>query len=123
MAGSSGGCTCPLPGHGSVGVALPLARQYGCASAYGRLGSVLSASSAPLTPLATVSLLEGDRSVPLLSWPQGHTEEQRGEALKQITEAGVLPEDHGRLGIGAEGASWQGLDWAEATMTGCMWVK
>src|SRR4029450_885913 len=88
MAGSSGGCTCQLPGHGPVGVALPLARQYGCASAYGWLGSVLSASSAPLTPLATVSLLEGDRSVPLLSWPQGHTEEQRGEALKQITEAG-----------------------------------
>ena len=40
------------------------------------------------------------------SWPQGQNEEQLGDALKQVKEAGVMPEDQVRLGVGCDGASW-----------------
>ncbi len=48
----------------------------------------------------------GDRIVHLLSWHQVQTEEQLGEALKQIKEAGVIPADQVRLCVVADGASW-----------------
>jgi hypothetical protein len=51
-------------------------------------------------------LRDGDRIVHLLSWHHVQTEEQRGEALAQVQKAGVLPEDHGRLWVVAEGAEW-----------------
>ena len=51
-------------------------------------------------------LLDGDRIVHLLSWHQVQTEEQLGEALKQIKVAGVIPEDQVRLCVVADGASW-----------------
>ncbi len=42
-------------------------------------------------------LMDGDRIVHLLSWHQVHNEAQLGEALKQVQEAGVMPEDSVRL--------------------------
>jgi len=52
------------------------------------------------------SLLDGERIVHLLSWHQVQTEEQLGEALVQVNKAGLMPEDHGRLCVVAEGAEW-----------------
>ena len=52
--------------------------------------------------------LAGDRSVPRLRWPQGQTEEQRGEALAQLKKAGGIPADHVRLCGVADGAEWIG---------------
>jgi hypothetical protein len=44
-----------------------------------------------------VYLLDGDRIVHLLSWHQVQTEEQLGEALRQVKNAGVIPEGQVRL--------------------------
>ena len=52
-------------------------------------------------------LMDGDRIVHLLSWHQGHNEEQRGEALQQVKKAGVIPEDQVRLCVVADGAPWR----------------
>ena len=52
------------------------------------------------------SLLDGDRIVHLLSWHQGQNEAQLGEALKQIKDAGVIPEEQVRLCVVSEGAEW-----------------
>ena len=49
-------------------------------------------------------LLDGDHIVHLLSWHQVHNEEQLGEALKQVKEAGVIPEEQGRLCVVCDGA-------------------
>jgi hypothetical protein len=99
-------------------------------------------------------LLDGERIIHLLSWHQVQNEEQLGEALKQVKQAGLIPEDSVRLCVVADGAEWiwqhvqalfpqacqvldyyhcaqyvhnvakaqygaslQGLEWAEATMT------
>jgi hypothetical protein len=51
-------------------------------------------------------LLDGDRIVHLLSWHQVQTEEQLGEALRQVKNAGVIPEGHVRLCVVADGAEW-----------------
>jgi Uncharacterised protein family (UPF0236) len=51
-------------------------------------------------------LLDGDRMVHLLSWHQVQTEEQLGEALAQVKKAGLIPEDHVRLCVVADGAEW-----------------
>jgi hypothetical protein len=51
-------------------------------------------------------LLDGERIVHVLSWHQVHNEEQLGEALKQIKEAGVLPEEQVRLCVVCDGAEW-----------------
>jgi len=51
-------------------------------------------------------LMDGERIVHVLSWHQVQTEDQLGEALKQIKEAGVIPEDQVRLCVVADGASW-----------------
>lgn len=51
-------------------------------------------------------LLDGDRIVHLLSWHQVQTEEQLGEALAQVKKAGMIPEDHVRLCVIADGAPW-----------------
>jgi hypothetical protein len=55
-----------------------------------------------------VYLLEGERIVHLLSWHQVQTEEQLGEALQQIKNAGVIPEGQVRLCVVADGAEWIG---------------
>ena len=51
-------------------------------------------------------LLDGDRIVHLLSWHQVQTEEQLGEALQQVKDAGVIPEEKVRLCVVADGAEW-----------------
>jgi hypothetical protein len=51
-------------------------------------------------------LLDGERIVHVLSWHQVQNEEQLGEALKQIKEAGVLPEEQVRLCVVCDGAEW-----------------
>ena len=53
-------------------------------------------------------LLEGDRIVHLLRGHQVHNAEQLGEALKQIKEAGVIPEEQVRLCVVCDGAAWIG---------------
>jgi hypothetical protein len=54
------------------------------------------------------SLLDGERIVHGLSGPQVQNEEQLGEALKQVKEAGVIPEEQGRLCVVCDGAAWIG---------------
>jgi hypothetical protein len=51
-------------------------------------------------------LLDGARIVHVLSWHQVQNEEQLGEALKQIKEAGVMPEEQVRLCVVCDGAEW-----------------
>jgi hypothetical protein len=51
-------------------------------------------------------LLDGERIVHVLSWHQVHNEEQLGEALKQIKEAGLIPEEQVRLCVVCDGAEW-----------------
>jgi len=51
-------------------------------------------------------LLAGERIIHLLSWHQVQDEEQLGEALKQIKEAGLIPEEQVRLCVVCDGAEW-----------------
>jgi uncharacterized protein UPF0236 len=51
-------------------------------------------------------LLDGDRLVHLLSWHQVQTEEQLGEALREVKAARLLPEETVRLCVVADGAEW-----------------
>ena len=52
------------------------------------------------------SLLDGERIVHVLSWHQVQNEEQLGEALQEIKEAGLIPEDQVRRGVICDGAEW-----------------
>jgi hypothetical protein len=54
------------------------------------------------------SLRDGERLVHGRSGPQGQNEEQRGEARKQVKEAGVMPEEQVRLCVVWDGAGWIG---------------
>ena len=51
-------------------------------------------------------LMDGDRIVHVLSWHQVQNEEQLGAALKQIKEAGMIPEEQVRLCVVCDGAEW-----------------
>jgi len=51
-------------------------------------------------------LMDGERIVHLLSWHQVQNERELGEALKQVKEAGLIPEDQVRLCVVADGAPW-----------------
>ena len=51
-------------------------------------------------------LLAGERIVHGLSWHQVQNEEQLGEALKQVQEAGLIPEEQVRLCVVCDGAEW-----------------
>jgi uncharacterized protein UPF0236 len=51
-------------------------------------------------------LLDGEHIVHLLSWHQVQNEEQLGEALKQIKEADLIPEEQVRLCVVCDGAEW-----------------
>ncbi len=53
-----------------------------------------------------VFLLDEDRIVHLVSWHQIQTEEELGQALQQLKEAGLIPEDQVRLCVVADGAPW-----------------
>ena len=51
-------------------------------------------------------LINDERIVHVLSWHQVQNEEQLGEALTQVKEAGVIPEEQVRLCVVCDGASW-----------------
>lgn len=51
-------------------------------------------------------LIADDRIVQVLSWHQVQTDEETAEALRQITAAGLIPEDRVRLCVIADGARW-----------------
>ena len=51
-------------------------------------------------------LIDGERLVHLLSWHQIQNETELGEALKEVKEAGLIPEDRVRLCVICDGASW-----------------
>jgi len=51
-------------------------------------------------------LMDGDRIVHVLSWHQVQNEAQLGEALKQVKETGVIPEEQVRLCVVCDGAEW-----------------
>jgi hypothetical protein len=52
------------------------------------------------------SLLDGDRIVHVLSWHQVQKEQDLGEALQQVKDAGVIPEEAVRLCVVCDGAEW-----------------
>jgi Uncharacterised protein family (UPF0236) len=51
-------------------------------------------------------LLDGERIIHLLSWHQVQSEGDVGEALRQVKEAGVIPEEKVRLCVVSDGAEW-----------------
>jgi hypothetical protein len=51
-------------------------------------------------------LIDGDRIVHLISWHQIQNEAELGEALKEVKEANLIPEDRVRLCVVCDGASW-----------------
>jgi hypothetical protein len=51
-------------------------------------------------------LVDKERIVQVLSWHQVQTDEQLGEALRLVKEAGLIPEEKVRLGIIGDGAKW-----------------
>jgi hypothetical protein len=51
-------------------------------------------------------LVDKERIVQVLSWHQIQTDEQLGEALRQVKEARLIPEEKVRLGIIGDGAKW-----------------
>jgi hypothetical protein len=51
-------------------------------------------------------LLDGERIVHVLSWHQGQNEHDLGAALRQGKEAGLIPQDKGRLCVVCDGAEW-----------------
>jgi Uncharacterised protein family (UPF0236) len=51
-------------------------------------------------------LLDGERIVHVLSWHQVCHEEDVGEALQQLQDAGVIPEETVRLCVVGDGAEW-----------------
>lgn len=53
------------------------------------------------------SLLDGERIVHVLSWHQVQNEQALGEALPQVKDAGLIPEDAVRLCVVCAGAEWR----------------
>ncbi len=51
-------------------------------------------------------LLDGDRIVHVLSWHQVQNEHDLGEALKQVKDAGLIPDETVRLCVVCDGAGW-----------------
>ena len=51
-------------------------------------------------------LLDGERIVQVLSWHQVQNEQDLGEALQQVKDAGVIPEEAVRLCVVCDGAEW-----------------
>jgi hypothetical protein len=51
-------------------------------------------------------LLDGERIVHVLSWHQVYTEQELGEALQQVKDARLIPEETVRLCVICDGAEW-----------------
>jgi hypothetical protein len=52
-------------------------------------------------------LLDGERIVPVLSWHQIQNEHELGEAVQQVKDAGLIPEEAVRLCVVCDGAEWR----------------
>jgi hypothetical protein len=55
-----------------------------------------------------LALMAGARIGHVLSWHQVQNEAQLGEALQQVKDAGVIPDEKGRLCVVGAGAAWLG---------------
>ena len=53
-------------------------------------------------------LLDGERLVHVLSWHQVYSEDDLGQALQQVKDAGLIPEETVRLCVIGDGAEWLG---------------
>jgi Uncharacterised protein family (UPF0236) len=51
-------------------------------------------------------LLDGERIVHVLSWHQVSNEQDLGEAVRQVKDAGLIPEETVRLCVVCDGAEW-----------------
>jgi hypothetical protein len=51
-------------------------------------------------------LVDGERIVQVMSWHQIYSEQELGEALRQVKEAGLIPEETVRLCVICDGAEW-----------------
>jgi hypothetical protein len=51
-------------------------------------------------------LLDGERIIHVLSWHQVYKEQGLGDALQQVKDAGVIPEETVRLCVVCDGAEW-----------------
>ena len=51
-------------------------------------------------------LLDGERIVHVLSWHQVYNEQELGEALQQVKDAPLIPEETVRLCVIGDGAEW-----------------
>ena len=51
-------------------------------------------------------LMDGERIVHVLSWHQVHNEHELGDALRQVKDAGLIPEDTVRLCVVCDGSEW-----------------
>jgi Uncharacterised protein family (UPF0236) len=51
-------------------------------------------------------LLDGERIVHVLSWHQVYSDDEVGKALRQVKDAGLIPEDTVRLCVIGDGAAW-----------------
>ena len=51
-------------------------------------------------------LMDGERIVHVLSWHKVQNEQELGDALRQLKEAGLIPEDTVRLCVVCDGAEW-----------------
>src|SRR5262249_35595537 len=51
-------------------------------------------------------LLDGERIVQVLSWPQVQNERDLGKALQQVKDARFIPEEAVRLCVVCDGAEW-----------------
>jgi len=51
-------------------------------------------------------LVDGERIVHLLSWHQVQSDKELAKALRQVKEAGLIPEEKVRLCVIADGAKW-----------------
>jgi hypothetical protein len=51
-------------------------------------------------------LLDGERIVHVLSWHQVCNEQEVGEALQQVKDAHLIPEETVRLCVIGDGAEW-----------------
>ena len=81
--------------------------QHRVRSVMNTLSSKTRSSFAPdYRRFRSLRLRAGDRIVHLLSWQQVQSQEELFAALEQVKTAGLMPHEHVRLGVIADGAAW-----------------
>jgi hypothetical protein len=68
--------------------------------------TILICGSMTYRPNYLFYLLDGERIVHVLSWHQVQNEQELGEALQQVKDAGLIPEEAVRLCVVCDGAEW-----------------